>query len=342
MINLFSDTQTLPTPAMYEAMAGAELGDDQQQLDPTVNRLEALAAEMLGKSAALLVPSGMMGNLCALMAHCTHGDEVLLDPESHIWFYEAGAYAAVAGLSPMPVASERGLIAPQTLKAAIRPANLHFPAARLLCLENTHNRAGGRVVPIDLHRQLCDIAHDAGLAVHLDGARIFNAQVASGTPAREYAAACDTVQFCLSKGLSAPVGSVVVGSAELIAKARRVRKRLGGAMRQAGIFAAAGIVALETMIGRLAEDHANAKRLATGLAGVRGFSIDPAAVETNMVYSDIRGTGLGSADLAGRLNRAGVMASTPGPSALRFVTHRHITAELVDEAVRIIAETLAG
>lgn len=337
MINLYSDTQTLPTQAMYDAMAKAELGDDQQQLDPTVNRLEALAAKMLGKPAALLVASGMMGNLCGLMCQAAHGDEVLLDPESHIWFYEGGSYASVAGLSPRPVASRNGLIDPAELKAAIRPANLHFPTPRLLCLENTHNRAGGRVVPIALHRELCDIAHNAGLNVHLDGARLFNAQVASGVPAAEYAKSCDTVQFCLSKGLSCPVGSMIVGSEELIGRCRRIRKRLGGAMRQAGIFAAAGIVALETMIDRLAEDHANAKRLAVGLAQVRGFKVDSAGVETNMVYVDISGTGVGSAEMAKRLLAAGVMASTPGPFALRFVTHRHITPDLVDEAVGRVA-----
>lgn len=342
MINLYSDTQTLPTEAMYDALRAAELGDDQQALDPTVNKLEARAARLFGKEAALLVASGMMGNLCGLMCQTAHGDEVLLDPESHIWFYEGGSYASIAGLSPKPVPSSRGRIAPADLKAAIRPANLHFPTPRLLCLENTHNRAGGRVVPLDLHRELCDIAHNASLAVHLDGARIFNAQVASGVPVAEYAKTCDTVQFCLSKGLSCPIGSMLVGSARLIDQARRVRKRLGGAMRQAGIVAAAGIVALDTMIDRLADDHANARRLATGLARLPGLKVDLTSVETNMVYVDIADTGRTSADLAGRLLAAGVMASTPGPSALRFVTHRHITAESVDEALRRIAKVLTN
>ena len=340
MINLYSDTQTLPTPAMYEAMCQAELGDDQQGLDATVNKLEALAARMLGKESAVLVASGLMGNLAALMAVAGAGDEVLIDPESHIWWYEGGSYCSIANLTPRPVVSHKGLLDPTEVKAQIRPINLHFPTPRVLCLENTHNRAGGRVVPIGLHRELCDVAHSGGLLVHLDGARIFNAQVASGTPAAEYARTCDTVQFCLSKGLSCPIGSVVVASGAICDRVRRARKRLGGAMRQAGIFAAAGIVALETMIDRLAEDHANAKRLARGLSQQRGLAVDMDSVETNMVYVDIAATGSNSSALAARLNGAGVMASTPGPTALRFVTHRHITADAVDEALRRIRRVL--
>ena len=340
MINLYSDTQTLPTEAMYDAMRHAELGDDQQSLDPTVNKLEALSASMLGKEAALLVPSGMMGNLCGAMSLANHGDEILIDPECHFWWFEAGSMCSVAGLTPNPVVANRGLIDPASIKAALRPRNMHFAMPKLLWLENTHNRAGGKVIPIDLHRQLCDAAHAEGLAVHLDGARIFNAQVASGVPAAEYAKTCDTVQFCLSKGLSCPVGSMLVGSAPLIDKARRIRKRMGGAMRQAGIFAAAGIVALQTMIDRLADDHANAKRLARGLADMPGLKIDLATVETNMAYVDVSGTGGTAADLAAKLNVAGVMASTPGRFAVRFVTHRHITPDLVDEALKRIRPVL--
>ncbi len=342
LINLYSDTQTLPTAAMYEAMRSAELGDDQQALDPTVNRLEALAARMLGKPAAVLVPSGVMGNLCGLMSLAGHGDEFLVDPEAHVWWYEGGACFSIAGVTPRPVASHGGRLDPDEVRAAIRPANPHFPVPRVLWLENTHNRAGGRVTPIALHRELCRVAHDAGLSVHLDGARIFNAQVAGGTLAADYAKTCESVTFCLSKGLSCPVGSIVCGSAELVARARRIRKRLGGAMRQAGVLAAAGIVALETMIDRLADDHANARRLAEGLAELPGLTLDMESVETNMVYVDCSGTGQSSAELAKRLNAAGVMVSTPGAASLRFVTHRHITAEDVDEAVRRVAGVLAG
>jgi len=340
MINLYSDTQTLPTDAMYDAMRHAELGDDQQGLDPTANKLEALAAKMLGKESAVLVASGLMGNLCALMAQANHGDEVLVDPEAHLWWFEAGSYCSVAGVTPRPVASHHGLLDPAEVKVQLRPNNIHFPIPRLLWIENTHNRAGGRVVPIGLVGELCQVAHDAGLKVHMDGARIFNAQVASGVPAAEFAKTCDTVQFCLSKGLSCPIGSMVVGSRETCDRVRRIRKRLGGAMRQAGIFAAAGIVALETMIDRLAEDHANAKRLAQGLAGVGGLKLDLAGVETNMVYIDVKATGLSAAELATRLKAAGVMVSTPGAFSMRLVTHRHITAELVADAVSRIKGVL--
>lgn len=339
IINLYSDTQTLPTKAMYEAMAQADLGDDQQGLDPTVNRLEEMTARLCGREAAVFVPSGMMGNLCGMMSLANHGDEALMDTEAHFWWYEAGSMFSVAGVSPRPLALHDGLLDPDEVRAAIRPVNVHFPVPRVLWIENTHNRGGGRITPIGLHRELCGVAREHGLKIHLDGARIFNACVATGTPVSEYAAEVDTLTFCFSKGLSCPVGSIVVGDAKTIEQARRVRKRLGGAMRQSGVLAACGIVALEQMIDRLAGDHANAKRLADAISELPGVEVVN-QVETNMVFADVSGTGLEGGDLAGRLLEAGVRVSVTGPTTLRMVTHRHITAADVDEATRRLKSVL--
>ncbi len=336
VINLRSDTQTLPTEAMLDAMRVAPLGDDIFGEDPTVAKLESMAAEMLGKEAAMLVISGTMGNLVCLMAHVNPGDEVLVDPEAHIFYYEGGSMSAVAGLMPMPVPSHDGMLDPDEVAAAIRKPNVHFPIPKLLCLENTHNRSRGRVVPLDLHKRLCAVAKERGLAVHLDGARIFNASIAAGLPASAYAEDADSVMFCLSKGLSCPLGSVVVGSAQFIEKVRRCRKRIGGGMRQAGIIAAAGIVALETMIDRLADDHATAKALALGLSEVPGFHINIDKVETNMVYVDHSGTGLSTEDLLARLKAVGIIASGSPPNRIRFVTNRHHDMATIEEALRRI------
>jgi len=336
LINLRSDTQTLPTAAMLDAMRNAPLGDDVFGEDPTVAKLESMAAKMLGKEAAMLVISGTMGNLVSLMAHANPGDEVIVDPEAHIFYYEGGSMSAVAGLMPMPVPSCDGMLDPDKVAAAIRKPNIHFPIPRLLCLENTHNRSGGRVVPLDLHKRLCAVAKEHGLAVHLDGARIFNASIAAGVPASAYAEDVDSVMFCLSKGLSCPLGSVVVGSAQFIEKTRRCRKRIGGGMRQAGIIAAAGIVALETMIDRLADDHATAKALAQGLSDVPGFNIDLDKVETNMVYVDHSGTGLSTEDMLSRLKSVSILASGSPPNRIRFVTNRHHDMATIEEAVRRI------
>lgn len=336
LLNFRSDTQTLPTPAMFEAIRTSPLGDDTYDEDPTVHKLERMAADLLGKEAAMLVLSGNMANLTALLAHARPGDEVLLDPESHIFYYEGGGLASVAGLMPMPVPSRDGSIDPDDLRRAIRPRNLHFPAPRLLCLENTHNRSGGRVMPLDLHRRLCDVAREHGLAVHLDGARIFNAAVQQGVPAREFARDVDSLMFCLSKGLSCPLGSVLVGSREFIDRADRARKRIGGGMRQAGIVAACGIVALESMIDRLAEDHAHAQALARGILEIPGLSVDMASVQTNMVYVDHSGAGLSTTEMLDRLKAAGVLASGRPPRHIRLVTHRHHDRAAVDEALRRI------
>jgi len=333
MINLRSDTQTLPTPEMLEAIRTAALGDDTYGEDPTVKRLESLAATRLGKEAAMLVLSGHMGNLCALLAHATPGDEVLLDPESHIFYYEAGALASIAGLMPKPVPSPGGLMRPDELKAAVRARNLHYPIPRLLCLENTHNRAGGRVTPLALHHELCSIAHGLGIQVHLDGARIFNAAIACGVPAAEFAREADSVMFCLSKGLSCPLGSVLAGNREFIERARQARKRIGGGMRQAGVIAACGIVALETMVDRMADDHRTAKLLGEELNQIPGLRVDLATVETNMVYVDHSESGLETNEVLARFKGAGVLASGRPPKQVRLVTSRHIDEATVREAV---------
>jgi len=341
-IDVRSDTVTLPTEAMLDAIRTAPLGDDVCGEDPTVNKLEAMAAEKLGKEGALLVVSGTMGNLVSLMAHTNRGDEVIVDAESHVYYYEAGSLATVAGLMPMVVPSRDGLLDPDEVAGAIRGRNIHFPTPRLLCLENTHNRGGGRVVPLELHKRLCQVAREHGLAVHLDGARIFNAAVAAGVPASAYAEHVDSVMFCLSKALSCPVGSLVVGTREFIEKARHCRKRIGGGMRQAGIIAAAGIVALEQMIDRLAEDHANAKRLAQGVNEIPRLSVDLALVETNMVYVDHSGTGLTTQRFIDLLKAHGVLVSSRPPNHIRMVTNRHHDRATIEEVLARVRNAMAG
>lgn len=340
VINLRSDTQTLPTEEMLEAIRSAQLGDDTYDEDPTVHKLESMAASILGKQAAMLVISGQMGNVAALMAHANPGDEVLLDPESHIFYYEVGSLANIAGLMPMPVRSATGMMAPDDLRASIRSRNLHYPVPRLLCLENTHNRSGGLAMPLELHKELCAVAHEHGLAVHLDGARIFNAAIKFGIPAAKYAEHTDSVMFCLSKGLSCPLGSLLVGSSEFIERADRCRKRLGGGMRQAGVIAACGIVALEKMIDRLADDHCTAQALAHGLREIPGLRIDLNAVDTNMVYVDHSGTGLSTSEILARWKNAGVLASGRPPCHVRLVTHRHCDRATIAEAVRRIRTSM--
>ena len=340
IINIRSDTQTLPTLDMLEAMRHAPLGDDTYHEDPTVNKLEAMAAERMGKEAALLVISGTMGNLISAMAHASPGDEVIIDPDAHMFYYEAGSLASVAGLMPMPVPSDLGMLDPDAVAAAIRKPNFHYPVPRLLCLENTHNRSGGRVVPPDLHARLCAVAREHGLKVHLDGARIFNAAIAAGVDVKEYTDQVDSVMFCLSKGLSCPLGSMVAGSREFIERADRARKRIGGGMRQAGVIAAAGIVALEAMVDRLAEDHANARVLATGLNRVPGLQVDMTTVETNMVYVDHSPSGLDTATVLSALKTHGIVASGRPPRHFRLVTNRHHDRAVVDEVLRRIERAM--
>lgn len=342
VIDLRSDTFTKPTPAMREAMARAEVGDDVFGEDPTINRLEVMAAERLGKEAALFVASGTMGNLVCLLSHCGRGDEMIVGDQAHTYVYEQGGSAALGGIHPRPLPNQPdGTIALEDIEAAIRADNVHFPRTRLICLENTHNRCGGAVLTPQYMRAVGELARRHGLAVHLDGARIFNAAVALGVDVKVLAADADSVTFCLSKGLAAPVGSVVCGSAEFIAKARRARKVVGGGWRQAGVIAAAGIVALEQMVERLAEDHANAQRLAEGLAALPGIVLDPTRVQTDIVIFELHRDDMTPAVLAERLRERGVLLFAIGGRRLRAVTNYHVTAADVERALKAFAELLA-
>jgi threonine aldolase len=307
-------------------MLQAELGDDVLGEDPTVNRLEEEAAGLFGKEAALLVPSGTMANLVALMCHGGHGDEIFLDPGAHVYNYEAGSLCSIAGYTPRFLRAARGRPDPASLRESIRSANTHFPRPRLLWLENTHNLGGGTILPPALQQELVAAAREHGLKVHLDGARIFNAAVALKAPLSDLARDVDSLSFCLSKGLSCPIGSLAAGPAGFIAEARRARKRLGGGMRQAGIIAACGLVALRTMIPRLEEDHRNARALAESLVHVPGLEVNPAEVETNMVFAGIAGWGVSSSTAARVLKEEGVRASEMAGQRLRLVTHRMIKA----------------
>ncbi|XXF79502.1 GntG family PLP-dependent aldolase [Myxococcaceae bacterium GXIMD 01537] len=340
-IDLRSDTVTKPTPAMRRAMAEAEVGDDVYGEDPTVRRLEERVAERLGLEAAVFVPSGTMANQVALGVHTRPSDEVLCDAGSHILHYEGGGVAALWGVQPLPLPGERGLLQPGQVTAALRPADIHSPRSRLLWLENTHGRTGGTVWPVERFRAVVAAGRAAGLAVHMDGARLFNAAVARGVPASTWAGLTDTTSVCFSKGLGAPVGSAVVGRKGLIQDARRLRKRLGGAMRQAGILAAAALHALEHHVDRLAEDHEHARRLAAGLADLPGVQVDAAGVETNMVFADFP---LPASELLPRLAAQGVLAGAGGtsPRAIRFVCHLDVSAEDIPEALSRIRRALAG
>ncbi|MCU0561540.1 MAG: low-specificity L-threonine aldolase [Desulfobacterales bacterium] len=341
MVEMRSDTMTRPTPAMRRAMAAAEVGDDVFGEDPTVNRLEAKAAELLGKEAALLVASGTMANLASLLAHCGRGDEVILGHLSHSFIYEQGGMAAVGGISPRTVANrEDGTLAPEEIEAAVRSDDPHFPRTRLVMLENSHNRCGGAPIDAAFTRTAAEITRRHSLRLHVDGARLFNAAAALGVSARELAAAADSVCFCLSKGLAAPVGSVVCGSREFIGQARRARKLLGGGMRQAGVIAAAGLVALDEMVDRLAEDHAHARKLAEGLAAIPGISIDPARVRTNIVYFAVTKPGLTAAELLRRLEREGVRMLATGARTVRAVTHYEVNAAGIDHALAMLAKLM--
>ena len=322
-IDLRSDTVTQPTPAMRAAMAKAEVGDDVYEEDPTINRLQELAAEKMGKEAGLFVASGTMGNLIAVLAHCQRGDEVIVGKKNHVFVHEAGGMSALGGLhSNQLVNQPDGSLLLEDVASAIRPDDLHEPVTRLVCLENTHNGCGGVFQTPEYTRQLAEFAHARGLSVHLDGARIFNSAVAQAVPASALAGPVDSVTFCLSKGLCAPVGSVLCGSQPFIARARRLRKMLGGGMRQAGILAAAGIIALEQMVDRLAEDHARAKNMADGLRQLPGLMLAPGSPATNMVFlslaADVKCT---TDELIHRLKACGVLIGATGERQYRLVTH---------------------
>lgn len=342
MIDLRSDTVTLPSPAMREAMYRAELGDDVMGEDPTVNRLEAMAAEMTGKEAALLGVSGTMGNLLALLAHCRRGDEAILGDNSHIFNYEAGGASALGGIVFHPVSTGRlGELPLTELENAIRPAasNIHYAPPGVICLENTHNRCGGTILPLAYLDEVKAIADQAQVPVHLDGSRIFNAAVALDCFVCEVARHADSVQFCLSKGLSAPVGSLLCGKKDFIARARRFRKMVGGGMRQAGIIAAAGIVALTEMVERLAEDHQTARKLAEGLVDLPGMRLDLETVQTNIVIFGPENSPPEGPSFAQVLAREGVKIGDIGGGRFRAVTHYGITAKDIDEAMKVMRKT---
>lgn len=341
IVDLRSDTITQPSPAMRRAMAEAEVGDDVFGEDPTVNRLEEMAAERLGKEAAMFVSSGTMGNLVSLMVHCGRGDEVILGDQSHTFLYEQGGSAVLCGIHPRTVPNQvDGTLAFHDIENAIRPENIHFPRTRLLALENTHNRCNGSPLEVNYMHAVGEIARRYGLKLHVDGARIFNAAIALGVEARDLVAEADSVIFCLSKGLAAPVGSVVCGTHDFITEARRARKVLGGGMRQAGVLAAAGIVSLTKMLGRLADDHANARRLAEGLVDVYGISIDPELVRTNIVYFDVNGSGTTSQVLAERLSKNGVQLLPTGPHQIRAVTSYQVTLDDIQYALGVFHKVL--
>ena len=334
VIDLRSDTLTKPTEAMRRAMAEAEVGDDVYGEDPTVNRLERTAAELMGKEAGMFVASGTMGNLVSALSWCNRGDELICGVDAHLIVNEMGAIAAFGGIQMRALPNDhRGLMDPDVVESTISPGGF-FPRTALLTIENTHNRGNGAAYTVEQMQPLTGVARAHGMAVHMDGARILNASVALGVPPAELASVADSVTFCLSKGLSAPVGSVVTGSVDFIERARRIRKMTGGGMRQAGVLAAAGLVALDTMVERLADDHANAKRLAEGLASLPGFSVDPSTIETNIVYAELDdGDGPGTSNL---LRERGILGNGRF-NWVRFVPHYGITAEDIDEALDVIA-----
>ncbi len=338
-IDLRSDTVTVPTGAMRRAMAEAEVGDDVFGEDPTVRRLEEMAAERMGKEAALLVSSGTMANLVCQMAHCGRGDEMILGDQAHIFFYEQGGCAAVGGIHPRTVENRPdGTVDLAAIEAAVRADDVHFPQSRLLVLENTHNRCSGSPLDVPFMAAAGKVARRHGLAIHVDGARIFNAAVALNRTPAELAAEADSISFCLSKGLCAPVGSLVCANRDFVLKARRVRKVLGGGMRQAGVIAAAGIVALTEMTDRLSEDHENARVLAEAVAGIGGLSADPERVRTNIVFIGTAGTGKAAAEIAARLKDRGVLCLASGPDTLRAVTHHPISRADIDRAIDAYAK----
>jgi len=332
---------TLPTDEMREAMNNAEVGDDVYQEDPTVNRLEELAAKKLGKEAALFVPSGTMGNLIAVLTHCQRGGEVILEKDSHIYYYEVGGMSAVAGVIPRLIVGDRGILNPQDIREALRGENLHYPKTTLICLENTHNRAGGTIIPLKVTEEICQLAHQRNIAVHLDGARIFNAAIALNIEPALLTKDVDSVMFCLSKGLSAPVGSILTGSKEFIKRARKNRKMLGGGMRQAGILAAAGIIALENMVERLEEDHKNARILGEGLADISGIKVDLATIQTNMVYFDLRESNMDTFQFLPKLAEHNILGSPRPPTKVRLVTHYGINEEDIYTTIKAIKEIVS-
>lgn len=339
-IDLRSDTVTRPTAEMRAAMAAAEVGDDVYLEDPTVNRLQERAAEVFQKEAALFVPSGTMGNQIAVRIHTSPGQEVITEERGHIYNYEMAAMAVISGVLARPVYAPDGILTWDAIRPAIRPKIYYRAQTGLITIENTHNMAGGTIYTKNQIEDICENAHAAGLPVHMDGARIFNAATALGTDVATLSRPCDSVMFCLSKGLAAPVGSMLVGGASFIEKARSVRKMLGGGMRQVGILAAAGLIALEKMPARLCEDHENARALAEQLARVRSLDVDPSRVRTNIVIVGVARTGFGSSKLAGLLKDRGVLVSTVDANTIRLLTHLDVSCSDVLDAARAFADVL--
>lgn len=340
LIDLRSDTATRPTKAMRAAMAAAEVGDDVQREDPTINRLEEKTAALLGKEAALYVPSGTMSNQIGVRVHTQPGDELLCDVNCHIYNYEAGGPAVLSQVMCRTLPGDHGILDVSHFDGKIRPDNEHYVRTRLVCLENTHNRGGGRVFPLEKIKAIHDWARRHGLAMHLDGARLWNAHVATGIPLATWASLFDTVSVCFSKGLGAPVGSALTGSADVIAKARRIRKLFGGATRQGGIIAAGALYAIENHIERLAEDHRNAQVLAQAIADTPGLTLDPAVVETNLVWFNVDPALGTSQQVAARLREKGVLVSASGPQTMRACTHLDVSAAQAERAGELIRKTL--
>jgi threonine aldolase len=342
-IDLRSDTVTQPTPEMREAMAKASVGDDVYGDDPTINRLQELAAAKLGKEAGLFVPSGTMGNLAAILSHCQRGDEVIMGKHSHTFLHEGGGISTLGGVHSCQLTEQPdGSLALDEIEASIRnPEDDHEPITRLIEIENTQNACGGLCLSPEYTHQLADFAHARGIIVHLDGARVFNSAVAQGVDVRELTGPVDSVTFCLSKGLAAPVGSVLCGSAEFIKKARKIRKHLGGGMRQAGILAAAGIVALERMVDRLAEDHARARYMAEGLSEIPGICLDPGSPATNMIFFSLADSvKLSTAQIEKKMEECGILVNACGPQRFRLVTHVWIDDAGADRTVAAFREVL--
>lgn len=332
MIDLRSDTVTKPTPAMGKAMAEAKVGDDVYREDPTIHELERLGAELLGKEASLFVPSGTMGNLLAVLATCRPGDEIIMEEQMHMFWYEAGNISALAGVQTRTIPGIRGAITPEQVREALRPEDIHFPVSKMLCLENTHNRAGGTCLSQEQMDVLSQTAHEGDLWVHVDGARIFNAAAALNTEAKTLIRGADSIMTCLSKGLAAPVGSLLAGPRDFVERARRYRKMLGGGMRQAGVLAAAGIIALQEMRLRLGEDHQNARKLAEGLLEI-GYGVDLDTVQTNILRFTVPGS---APEFVSQLKDKGILANSTGPNSVRMVTHYQINAQIIHDVLRII------
>jgi threonine aldolase len=337
MIDLRSDTVTKPTDEMRKAAYEAEVGDDVYGEDPTINKLEETAAEILGKEAALFVTSGTQGNQIAVLTHCRPSNEILLEAESHIFYYESGAVSALAGVQTRTLKGNRGAMSPKDVENAIRRGDdLHYPETGLICLENTHNRAGGAILPIENMEEIYAVANSHNIPVHLDGARLFNAVTGAQRPVKDFTKNCDTVQICLSKGLGAPVGSIIAGDREFIGKARKWRKRLGGGLRQAGIIAAPGLVALTTMRDRLIVDHHHAVNLAEGLGNISGLQVVN-QVDTNIVVIDVSGLQINSTVFVEKMKEKGIKVGAFGPNLVRFVTHYNVSSEDISKTLLAVA-----